>query len=76
MPEEVADQRSLLEAVLGDGRPLLLFTGLALVLSGAFALFQSATGEFLPQDVAYLQMTARRNKNSFIIKRKYLNAGF
>ena len=59
MPEEVADQRSLLEAVLGDGRPLLLFTGLALVLSGAFALFQSATGEFLPQDVAYLQMTAR-----------------
>jgi hypothetical protein len=27
-------------------------------MSGAFALFQSAMGQFLPQDVAYLQMTA------------------
>src|ERR1700722_13339076 len=59
MLEEPRDDRSLFQAVAGDGRPLLLFTGLVLVLSGAFALFQSAMGQFLPQDVAYLQMTAR-----------------
>jgi hypothetical protein len=45
--------------MVGDGRPLLLFTGLALILSGGFAIFQSATGQFLPHDVQYLGMTAR-----------------
>jgi hypothetical protein len=59
MPRYTGDDRSLIQAVAGDGRPLLVFTGLALVLSGAFALFQSATGQFLPQDVAFLQMSAR-----------------
>ena len=42
------DDRSLWEAVLGDGRPLLLFTGLSLVLSGGFALFLAITRQFLP----------------------------
>ena len=51
-----SDDRGLMQAILGDGRPLLLFTGLALALSGLFALFQSATGHFLPHDVAFLGM--------------------
>jgi hypothetical protein len=52
------DRRGLLEALVGDGRPLLLFTGLALVLSGSFALFLAASGQFLPHDVQYLGMQA------------------
>lgn len=52
------DRRGLFEALVGNGRPLLLFTGLALILSGGFAIFQSATGHFLPHDVQYLGMTA------------------
>ena len=52
------DNRSLGEAILGDGRPLLLFTGLALVLSGGFAIFQAGTGHFLPHDGAFLGMDA------------------
>lgn len=43
-----------LPALLGDGRPLLTLTGLALIFSGGFALFLSATGAFLPHDVAFL----------------------
>ncbi len=52
------EDRSFLEAVLGDGVPLLVFTGLSLILCGAFALFLSITGHFLPHDVHYLGMTA------------------
>ncbi len=52
------DNRGILEALIGDGRPLLLFTGLSLVLSGAFALFLSATGRFLPHDTQYLGLSA------------------
>jgi hypothetical protein len=48
--------RGLFEALVGDGRPLIVFTGICLALSGAFALFQSSTGQFLPHDVAFLQM--------------------
>jgi hypothetical protein len=48
--------RSLFSALIGDGRPLIVFTGICLALSGAFALFQSSTGQFLPHDVAFLQM--------------------
>jgi hypothetical protein len=59
MSDATVDRRGFFEALIGDGRPLLLFTGLVLCLAGGFALFQSATGEFLPQDVAYLGMTAR-----------------
>ena len=59
MNQPVPDNRGLFEALVGDGRPLLLLTGLALILSGGFAIFQSATGQFLPHDVQYLGMTAQ-----------------
>ena len=51
-----AESESFLAALIGDGRPLLSLTGLALVLAGGFALFLSATGSFLPHDVDYLGM--------------------
>jgi hypothetical protein len=51
------DNRGIFEALIGDGRPLLLFTGLALILSGGFAIFIAATGHFLPQDTQFLGMT-------------------
>jgi hypothetical protein len=50
------DDRGLATALVADGRPLLLFTGLSLLLSGAFALFLSATGHFLPHDIEFLGM--------------------
>lgn len=53
------DNRSLAQAVLGDGRPLLLFSGLMLFVAGAFGVFQAATGHFLPHDEAYLGMSAQ-----------------
>lgn len=53
------DDRGFFAALLGDGRPLLAFSGLALILSGGFAIFQSASGQFLPHDVEFLGMTAR-----------------
>jgi len=43
---------------VGDGRALFSLTGLCLIFSGAFAIFQSVTGHFLPHDVAFLGMTA------------------
>jgi hypothetical protein len=52
------DQRTILQALIGDGRPLLIFTGLILFLSGLFAIVQSITGHFLPHDVAYLGLDA------------------
>jgi len=55
---EIQDNRGFFQALLGDGRPLLSFTGLCLILSGGFALMQSASGQFLPHDVEYLGMTA------------------
>ena len=42
--------------MVDDGRPLISLTGLSLALSGAFALFQSATGHFLPHDIEFLKM--------------------
>ena len=60
MEQETRDDRGLLQALLGDGRPLLLLSGLILVLSGGFALFLSATKHFLPHDVHYLGMTAEQ----------------
>jgi hypothetical protein len=50
--------RGIFAALLNDGRPPLLFTGLALILSGGFAIFTAATGQFLPQDTQFLGMTA------------------
>jgi len=57
-PESHVNRASVgfLEAIVDDGAPLISFTGLCLALSGAFALFQSATGHFLPHDTAFLQM--------------------
>ena len=52
------DERGIAEALLGDGRFLLSITGLVLVLSGGFAIFQSLTGYFLPQDVHALGFDA------------------
>jgi hypothetical protein len=53
------DQRGFFESLASDGRPLLSLTGIILILSGAFALFQSATGHFLPHDEHFLGMTAK-----------------
>jgi hypothetical protein len=47
----VRDDRGILEALLGDGRFLLSLCGVMLVVAGGFAIFQSATGHFLPHDV-------------------------
>jgi hypothetical protein len=52
------EDRGLFELVLGDGRPFLWVTAASLMFSGGFALFLSASREFLPHDVAYLGMTA------------------
>jgi hypothetical protein len=51
------DDPSLLEVLVGDGRPLLVAVGASLIFSGGFALFVSAAGLLLPHDVAYLGMT-------------------
>jgi len=44
------DDRSLLQVVLDDGRFLIALTGVALALSGGFAILQSVSGQLLPQD--------------------------
>lgn len=51
-------QIGLFAALVGDGRPLIAFTAVALIFSGAFAFFQSASGEFLPHDIAFLGLSA------------------
>lgn len=50
------DEPSLVGAIIGDGRSLILLTALALALSGAFAWFLAATGSFLPHDIDFLGM--------------------
>jgi hypothetical protein len=52
------DDRGLLETGIGDGRPLLILSAVLLVACGAVAIFQAATGHFLPHDTVYLGMTA------------------
>src|SRR5262245_894752 len=52
------DSRGLGDAILGDGRFLIVVVGLCLVLAGGFAIFQSATGHFLPHDIEFLGMAA------------------
>ncbi len=54
-----ATREGFVPALIGDGRSLLALTGLALMLSGVFALFLSVNGAFLPQDIAYLGMDPR-----------------
>jgi hypothetical protein len=53
------DDRGLVDALLSDGRLLLTLTAFALALCGAFAIFQSCTGYFLPQDVHALGFDAQ-----------------
>jgi hypothetical protein len=48
----------LLTLVVADGRPLLSLTALALLFSGAMAVFLAARREFLPHDIAYLGLDA------------------
>jgi hypothetical protein len=52
------DDRGFLETLTGDGRPLLNLVALTLIGCGGFAIFQAASGGFLPQDVAFLGMTS------------------
>jgi hypothetical protein len=52
------DRRTLVEAILSDGRFLLVFTGIILVLSGLFVIVQSVTGHFLPHDISFLGLDA------------------
>jgi len=54
------DERGLFEAFVSDGRLPLSITGFILALSGWFAIFQSLTGYFLPQDVHTLGFDARQ----------------
>jgi hypothetical protein len=44
--------------LVGDGTPLVILTGLALMLAGSIALLLAASGQFLPHDSAYLGMSA------------------
>lgn len=48
------------ETLLGDGRPLFTVVAFTLAASGGFVIFQAATGQFLPQDVAFLGMTSQQ----------------
>lgn len=52
------DERSLLDAVLGDGRFLIAVTGICLVISGGFAVLQSVSGHLLPHDSHAIGMDA------------------
>ena len=51
-------EKSLFEILVGDGRPLLTFTGLVLVMSGLFVIVQSLSGHFLPHDSEFIGLTA------------------
>ena len=53
------DDRGFFETLL-TGRSLLILTALTLMGCGAFALFQAATGQFLPHDVDFLGLTAQQ----------------
>lgn len=53
------DDRGLAAVLVGDGRPLLFAMAASLVFAGGFAVFVSAAGLLLPQDVAFLGLDAR-----------------
>jgi hypothetical protein len=55
---QMQDDRSILNALLSDGTPLIALTGVALLLSGGFAVMQSVYGELLPQDSHAIGMNA------------------
>jgi hypothetical protein len=52
------EDRGLFAVLVGDGLPLLMVGAGSLVLAGGFAVFLALTGEFLPHDIRYLQMSA------------------
>jgi hypothetical protein len=52
------EDRGVAEALLGDGRFLLSLTGMALLISGGFAIAQSISGQLLPHDLHALGMSA------------------
>jgi hypothetical protein len=54
----MSHDRGLLRELVGDGRPLLELTAVALLLSGLFAIFLAVRREFLPHDISHLGMTA------------------
>jgi hypothetical protein len=56
--EPTVENRTLLAAALGDGRFPIALTGFCLVLTGGFALLQSASGHLLPQDSHAIGMDA------------------
>src|SRR5262249_17249671 len=59
-PAMLADDRDgFIQTLVGDGRSLFKLTALILIGSGIFAIFQAATGHFLPHDTAYLGLTAQ-----------------
>ncbi len=53
------DNRGFFETLI-TGPSLLILTALTLMGCGAFALFQAATGQFLPHDVDFLGLTAQQ----------------
>src|SRR5947209_20006804 len=55
-----ADDRTFLQALVGDGRPPLYALSPGLLASGGAALFLAATGHFLPHDEHFLGMTAEQ----------------
>lgn len=53
----IENERGFLQALIGDGTPLLALVGLLLVLCGGFALFLAVTNQLLPHDIHFLGMT-------------------
>jgi len=53
----VDDDRGLLAALTGDGRPLLALGALALLAAGMFAWFLAVTDQLLPHDLAWLTIS-------------------
>jgi hypothetical protein len=56
--QDLDERRGFLRELVGDGRPALSLTAIALLFSGALAIFLAIRREFLPHDVAFLGMTA------------------
>ncbi len=56
LPRANPDDRDLISALVADGRPFLLFTGLSQLLVGAVALLLAATGHFLPNGIEFVGM--------------------
>src|SRR5262245_61976542 len=51
------DERGLLDALAGDGAPLVKLTGLGFIFAGLLAVFLSVTEHFLPHDLEFIGMT-------------------